>query len=265
MAASGRPCRKTSHQRVVAMWNWRRFRSRLTNFFRYKRAEQELTREVESHVTLIEDEFLGRGMTPDEARRAARRAFGGIEQANDFWISPSPANFLDWRDQMHSFDGMAAWRNWYYTLAAPGGQGAPESLRGVRVSPSFFDVVGVKPMLGRVLRRNEEEPGHGRVVMLSYSLWQRRFGSNPGGVGKKVIVDGQPFEIVGVFAGDFQFFQSDFDLWMPLTVDNDFHNRTNHSTMVFGRLAPGISIGQAQAEMNSIAHRMEAEYPATNL
>jgi putative ABC transport system permease protein len=77
-------------------------------------------------------------------------------------------------------------------------------------------------------------------------LWQRRFGTDPLIVGKKATIDGQPFEIIGVLASDFQFFQSDFDLWMPLTVDNEFHNRQNHSVMVYGRLAPGVSIGQAR-------------------
>jgi hypothetical protein len=88
-----------------------------------------------------------------------------IEETNprklpaDFWISPSPANFLDWRNQIHSFDSMAAWRNWYYTLEAAGGQGTPESVRGVRVSPSFFDLVGVNPMLGAASERTKKNPG----------------------------------------------------------------------------------------------------------
>ena len=179
-------------------------------------------------------------------------------------VNASPSNFLDWREQAHSFDRMVGWRNWYFSLAGPKGHDEPESVRGVRVSPPFFEMLGVEPVLGRTFRPEEEQPGRGQVVILSNSVWKRRFGSDPAIVGKEIFVDTRPFQVIGVLAADFQFYQSDFDIWMPLTIDNDFYNRQNHSVLVLARLAPGASFKQAQAEMDAIAHRLELAYPDMN-
>src|SRR5262249_48459307 len=147
-----------------------------------------------------------------------------------FDVNPSPGKFLDWRRHVRAFDRLVAWRNWYFTLAEERATGlAPDAVRGVRVSPQFFAMIEQPAALVRVFRDEEETPGHERVVILSDGLWRRRFGANRQVVGESVLVDGQPFTIIGVLPSSFQFFLSDFDLWMPLVVDASFDERRSHS------------------------------------
>ena len=182
-----------------------------------------------------------------------------------FDVNPSPGNFLDWRIESRSFDVVAAWRNWYFTLAEPrAGGGPPEAVRGVRVSPDFFRMIGVDPALGGGFHADDEQPGRDRVVLLSDGLWRRRFGADPASVGRSLLIDGVPYRIVGVLPRGFHFFQPDLDVWMPLPVDAQFHDRQNHSVMVFARLAHQVTIAQAQSEMDAITGRMAAAYPDTN-
>ena len=182
-----------------------------------------------------------------------------------FAVDPSPGNFLDWREQAHSFDQMAAWRNWYFTLSEPiGGIAATESVRGVRVSPNFCSMIGVDTALGRAFKTDEEAPGHDHVVILSDGLWKRRFGGDAKVVGRTVLIDGSPFTVIGVLPFSYQFFQPDLEMWMPLAVDAAFHDRSSHSVMVFGRLAPGASLPRAQAEMDAIAQTLGKTRPDTN-
>jgi putative ABC transport system permease protein len=182
-----------------------------------------------------------------------------------FAVNPSPADFLDWREQTHSFDQMAAWRNWYFTLSEPIGRvAAPESVRGVRISPNFFSMIGVRPALGRAFQPDEEVPGKDHVVIFTDGLWKRRFGADPTIVGRTVLVDGSRFTVIGVLPAGYQFFQPDLDLWMPLAIDDAFHDRRSHSVMVLARLAPGASLPRAQAEMNAVARTFGEAYPDTN-
>src|SRR6476661_3327986 len=95
-----------------------------------------------------------------------------------FDINPSPGNFLDWREEYRTLDQLSAWRNWYFTLAQPAAAAAPEVVRGVRVSPAFFTMLGVRPALGRAFRPDEERPGADRAVLLSDGLWKRGFGGD---------------------------------------------------------------------------------------
>jgi predicted permease len=179
---------------------------------------------------------------------------------------PSPGNFVDWRDKNRSFDHMAAWRNWFFSIAGPEGYNLiAEQVRGVSVSPSFFVMLGVQPSLGRTFRQDEEEPGHDRVVVLTDGLWKRRFGADPTIIGKTVLIDGRPFSIVGVLPSSFSFLQPDFDMWMPLAVDGDFRSRrSSHSIEVLARLAPGITTAEAQSDLDRISRDLARTYPATN-
>jgi putative ABC transport system permease protein len=184
---------------------------------------------------------------------------------SDIEINPSPGNFLDWRRQTRAFDEMAAWRNWYYSLGGPeGGRDRPESVRGVRISPSFFSMLGVDLAMGRTFQRDDETSGHDQVVILASSLWKRHFDGDPGILGTKVRIDGRPFIVVGILPEDFCFLQPDFEVWMPLTVDERFTTRNDHSVMVFGRLAPGVTVAQAQSEMDSMTGALERMHPDTN-
>jgi putative ABC transport system permease protein len=189
-------------------------------------------------------------------------------RATGLWgreMNPSPGNFLDWRRQTRAFDRMAAWRNWYYSLSGPeGGRDLPESVRGVRISPGFFSMLGVDPAMGRLFQDDEETPGRDQVVILAASLWKRRFGGNPGILGTKVRIDGRPFTVVGVLPDDFCFLQPDLELWMPLPVDEGWQSRDDHSVMVFARCGPGVSMTQAQVEMDSLTAALERSHPDTN-
>ena len=180
-------------------------------------------------------------------------------------VAASPGNFLDWREQGRSFDHLVAWRNWFYSVAGPEGRNPiPEQIRGVRISPSFFAMLGVQAAHGRTFLPEEEVPGRDRVVILSDGLWRRRYGGDPTIVGETLLMDGRPFTVVGVLPRDFHFLQTDFDLWMPFAVDEDFRGRDEHSISVWGRLAPGVSLEAAQTEFDAITRRLEAAYPDTN-
>jgi len=116
-------------------------------------------------------------------------------------VPPSPGNMLDWRERARSFDDMVAWRNWYYSFTDMKGSGdRVESIRGVRVSPTFFEMLGVCAELGRIFRGDESKPGRDRIVVLSHAFWSRRFGGDPSIVGESVLVDDRPVTVVGVRA-----------------------------------------------------------------
>ena len=180
-------------------------------------------------------------------------------------VAASPGNFLDWRAQSRSFDRMIAWRNWFYSVAGPEGRNpVPEQTRAVRVSPAFFAMLGVRASLGRTFLPEEEQPGRDRVVVLSDGLWQRRYGGDPGIVGETLLIDGQPFSVIGVLPRGFYFLQPDFEMWMPFAVDENFRGRDEHSISVWARLVPGVSPEAAQAELDAITRRLETAYPDTN-
>jgi putative ABC transport system permease protein len=179
-------------------------------------------------------------------------------------VPVSPLDFLDWRGDNQSFERLTAARFWFYTLA---GQGNPEQLHGMRVSPGFFQTLGVQPALGRAFLPEEEQPGRDRVVILTHALWQRRFAVDPALIGKTISIDAQPYTVVGILPPDFWFYPilgKDVELWMPLALDSSGLNRDARSIGVHGLLKPGVSIEQARAEMASIARRLEQQYPKEN-
>src|SRR5262249_16817437 len=179
--------------------------------------------------------------------------------------SASPGNVIDWRARVRSLDAIAMWRNWYYSVQnAAADPGPPESVRGVRVSPSFFRMLGVDAAIGRPFRDEEAIPGKEHVVVLAHGLWTRRFGGDPGIVGRQALIDGRPLTVVGVLPLTFQFYQADLELWMPLAEDEALRNRYNHSALVFARLAPGVSRAQAQSELDGVTAQLAREHPDTN-
>ena len=173
------------------------------------------------------------------------------------------ADFLDWRDRNHVFEDMAAWLPWSYNLTR---QSEPEEVRGARVTTNFFNLFKVKPILGRAFIPEEERPGHDEVVMLSYGLWQRRFGSDPGLIGKTIAVDDKPYIVIGILPRGFSLWgmSQQFDLWMPVAFVRTELVRDDHAFTVFGRLKPGVTLWEANSEMNTIVRQLALEYPTTD-
>jgi putative ABC transport system permease protein len=176
------------------------------------------------------------------------------------WSQVSPADYLDWKEQSHSFEEFAAWR-WYG--ADMTGKGDPEKLNGALVSANFFDTLGVMPMMGRPFLPQEEQPGHDHEVILSYGLWQRKFGSDPNVIGKTVDLDGAAYDIVGVMGKDFDFPQTQ-EIWRPLALTPAEQTlRSQHYIMPVARLKPGVSIREAAAEIDTIEARLRRQFPQT--
>ncbi|HEY0724942.1 MAG TPA: ABC transporter permease, partial [Pyrinomonadaceae bacterium] len=176
--------------------------------------------------------------------------------------TPTAANYVDWRDQNQSFEGMAAIDETSFNLT---GSGDPERLEGRRVSTSLFPLLGVEPQLGRVFSAAEDQPGSERVVLLSYALWQRRFGGDTGIVGKTLTLNGAGYTVVGVMPARFQFPTRDDEAWVPIAMTQDeATNRGRHYLQVVAKLKPGVTLPQAQADMTTIATRLQQQYPQTN-
>ena len=176
----------------------------------------------------------------------------------------SPANFVDWKAQTNVFDHLAALRFWYYTVT---GLGDPERYEGARVSADFFPLLNVKPELGRNFGPEEEQVGRDHVVILTHAFWQRHFGGDRNIVGRFLTIDGEPFTIIGILPASFRFsrvLNAELEFWMPISFTPQQLSREDRSIIVYGRLKQGVSLVQAQAEMDGITRRLEQQYPNTN-
>jgi predicted permease len=323
----------------------RRLLLRVWSFLQPGRADRELARELAAHLDQLEEDFRRRGLSPDEARLAARRAFGGVEQAREIqrearsirWLDelrqdvryavrtlrrspgftlvavltlalgigantvmfgivnatllqrlpfPDPErlttlwqasvddrsdvnivampNYRDWLARSTSFASLGLLDSAGRGYSVTGG-GDPERVPGLRVTASFFDVLGVPPMLGRTFLEAEEDAGRDRVVVLSHGLWTRRYGANAGIVGEAVLIDGKAHEVVGVMPASFQFeYGGRRELWVPVGWTEGDRDRTSHSFVAIGRLKPHVPLDQARSEMDTIGRTLSAEYPKAN-
>lgn len=177
--------------------------------------------------------------------------------------TPAAGNYSDWRDQNQVFEGMAAFSDESFNLT---GAGDPERLEGIRVSANLFPLLGVEPQVGRVFTAAEDQPNSQRVVLLSYGLWQRRFGGDPNIAGKPLTLNGESYVVVGVMPARFQFPTSDNQLWVPIAFTaQEAADREIKFLEVVARLKPGITLEQAQADMSTIAGRLQQQYPETNV
>jgi putative ABC transport system permease protein len=307
--------------------------------------ERELDEELRYHIEQQTEQNIRLGMNPEEARCAARKAFGGVEQAKErsrdargvrwleelrqdvrygvrvliknpgftliavltlalgigantaifsvvnavlfkpllypqsdllvqIWQTNPRANrwgewisypaFVDYRRQNQVFEDTAAYRPWLWNIT---GGDHPEALFGARVTSNLFSVLGVQPMLGRSFLPEEEQPGRGQIVILSHGFWQRRFGSDPGLVGKTITIDGQNHTVVGIMPPGFDLpynvsnaaFAS--DVWIPPGDDPEREDRGSPNYRVLARLKPGASIQQAQTNLETIARGLAEQYP----
>jgi predicted permease len=330
------------------MTSLRTFIARTRGIFGTARSEKELNSEVGTHLDALTEENIRRGMTPEEARYAARREFGGVEQikedyretrglpmlelfvqdlryalrtlrknpgfaaiavltlalgigantaifsiVNAVLLRPLPfpqanrivavyqtlerngvhrngvsyPNFADWQQQSHSFEQMGAFHESDVTLT---GVGDPEIIPGAVVTSGLLSALSVRPVAGRLLMPDDDQPGAGAVVVLSERLWRRRFGAAADLVGKTITLDKQVFTVAGILPADFQFpFQNPpADLWIPVQQDTQLKNliphRGGHYLSSIARLKPGVTLREAETELVGINASLTKQYPREN-
>ena len=169
-------------------------------------------------------------------------------------------SYPDYQDyqQNNVFEGLAAYTGGGALMS---GFGEPENIGAPRVNADFFKVLGVEPILGRTFQPGEDVPGGRRLTVLTYGLWQRRFGGDPNVIGRGVTVNGEGYEIIGVLPASFQFALRNNDLFLPYQpTENQRTRRFMHGTNLIGRLKPGLSTSDAEANLKVIGSRIEQEH-----
>ncbi|HEY2933360.1 MAG TPA: ABC transporter permease, partial [Acidobacteriota bacterium] len=318
--------------------------------FRRKRTPEDFSAEIEAHVRLETDRLRETGLSEEEARTAAVRAFGNVMRAEErfyeagrqlWWdhlrsdvryafrlmrknatltavilitlalgigansiifsfvcsvvLRPlaykephrlvqlwetglrsggeadwvSFPNFRDWRSQNRVFEEMAAYH--FSLLTLNDGRGA-DSVLGLEVTDRLFDVLGVRPAIGRTFIAGEDTPGRETVAVISHALWQRRFSADPGIAGRHVNIDGRPYLIIGVMPASFRFPEGvpgetivvSIDIWIPMRAVPDLQQRGSHNYWAIARLKTGVDVGQARTQMDTIGARLAQKYPGTN-
>jgi predicted permease len=195
--------------------------------------------------------------------RPDRLVMGRVTWNGQVGSTVSGPDFFDYRQQSTSFTDLAAYTP-FVLRATVTGAGAPERVRYIYASTRFFRALGVEPVLGRGFAPDEGELGGPRVLILSYGFWQRRFGGDRDILGRSVTIAGIPFTVVGVMPRDFRF-AVDVDIWVPLQRGGAWAQaRQFHNFILVGRLADGVSVRQAQADVDRISGSLAETYPETN-
>jgi putative ABC transport system permease protein len=171
-------------------------------------------------------------------------------------------DFVDWKARARTFEDMTLFSYPQpYNLST---EGRAEHAIAVATESNFFTLLGARPFLGRTLAPDEDEPGHDHVTILSFGLWQSKFGGNAGVIGQTVALDNEKYTVIGVMPASFHY-PLEAQLWIPQDMDSkSLHPRGTHGFSALGRLKPGSTIQQAQAELTVIARNLEQQYPQTN-
>ena len=187
------------------------------------------------------------------------RAFPGVTR-----FAVSPGNFLDWREMSKSFDGMAAYQAGQATLAGD----RPETIRVGVAGGDFFQVLGIQAAIGRTFDSNDDQPGRGKVAVISDEFWKSHLASARDVLGRKLIIEGEPYEIIGVAPKSLHFAawsMTRSDVWIPTAWTPATRTvRKDHNYLVVGRLKPGVTVSEARAEMAAISRRLEQIDPDAN-
>src|ERR1700722_4729524 len=173
-------------------------------------------------------------------------------------------NFLDWQRDNQTFSSMAIYRNQDYNFSRPA---ESERLSGYMISADFFSTLGVQPVVGRTFRSDDDRLGATPVVILGGGLWSREFGSSADVIGKSLNLNGATYLVIGVIPSSFTFYGHDRDVYTPIGQWNDasfLDRRISVSAHVIGRLKPGITVNQAQADMNVVARELAAAFPVAD-
>jgi putative ABC transport system permease protein len=307
---------------------------RIAALFRAKRLEGWLDDELRSHLEMLTDEFVRRGMPPEDARYAALRAFGGVQQMKEEYreqrglpmietfmqdlryglrqlrrspgftavavltlalgiganaaiftvvntvllrplpypdadrivdIFPRPCcadsapQFTYWEQNNPGFEDLTAYGDQAYAAINLNGGDRPELVEARKVSENYFRLFGANPILGRTFRTEEDRMGGPPVVVMSYGLWQRRFGGDPAILGKTVVLGGSPRTVIGILSPRFKPYPPT-EVWIPLQADADINNQA-HVLMVAGRLPPGDTLAQANSWMAVLGKRYAQSHP----
>ncbi len=171
------------------------------------------------------------------------------------------ANYLDWKTQNGTLDQVGLIRWWSTNLT---GADSPERVQGFLVTANFLEIAGVKPMLGRGFSPEQNQPGQDAVALLTYNLWQRRFGADPNIVEKTILTNGITRTVIGVMPPEFNY-PKGAEIYAPIAMTPELaRSRDSHSYWGIGRLKPGVSLPAAQADLDQIAGRLEQQFPDTN-
>lgn len=214
-------------------------------------------------IATLLDTLLFRPLPYDESHRVVtvwQKPFNGERAA------VAPANFLDWRERSTSFERLAAIIPYSYDFT---GEGEPEVFFGAQVTEGFFEALGTRPLVGRTFLPEEHLRGGRPVVIITYGLWQRRFAGDPGIINRPLRLDDSPYTVVGVLPPDFspQLLPrpGELSVWTPKVIaEHEPRVRGSAWWNVVGRLGPGVSVEQAQSELDSVAAALAREYPRTN-
>ena len=178
----------------------------------------------------------------------------------------SATDVADWRQQNSVFEDVTTYGNWSATLL---GEGESERIPGIQVGDGYFSIMKATPLLGRTFLPEEQEEGKDLVIVLGYGLWQRRFGGDPNVIGRKINLSGRPYVAVGVLPADFQPLPTSLvdprgEFYRPVAEARDENERSSRHLRAIARLKPGVTLEQAQADMNVIAGRLEQQHPRDN-
>ncbi len=191
--------------------------------------------------------------SPDRLMQVAERN----DRLNIPNFAASVLNYLSWKEQNRSFEGLGAIGSGIYTLT---GRGDPEQINGATISPSLLPILGIQPVIGRGFREGDDLPGAAPVALISQALWRHRFARERSAVGAHITLNGIDHTVVGIAPDGLPFLTAG-DIWTPLIVDPGREIRLNHVITVVGRLRPGVTPRQAQTEMDLVATRVGAQFP----
>jgi predicted permease len=323
--------------------------SRISTLVRRSSADNDLNAELRAHIDALTDENIRRGMTIEDARAAAHREFGGVEQTKESYRDqrslpffetlardirfalrglrrdkgfaslailtlalgigvntslftvvntvllhplpfPEPARlvslfersvgtdsdednpvaggqFQDWQRDAASYQEMALFADDSANLSdnsADGGGRLPESIEIRWCSYTLFPILGVQPLHGRFFTQEDDRTGANGTAVLSYSLWKRRYASDPAAIGRTILLDTKPYTIIGVLPSWFDFPDTRVQLWLPVRQvqpEERMQSRGNHRFYVTARLKPGVTVAQANAELDAIEQRIYKQFP----
>jgi putative ABC transport system permease protein len=215
---------------------------------------------VNTSVFTLANGVLFKGFPFDKADRILYLNVKNPNNAEQF-IGVSYPDFRDWKSQAKSFVGMSAWTGGRASVSDK--VGLPETYQAARMSANGFSLIGQKPAIGRSFAADEDAANAAPVAILSYGLWERRYGKDNSVIDRVISINGTPTSVIGVMPRDFGF-PFTADLWTPLTPTTDSEKREVRNLVAFARMADGVTLNSARAEMETISRNLQSAYPATN-